>query len=310
MINHARPIAEVLKDERTPPRVRDVLSRIPDIKRFGEGYGIKPTGNYTDYVKLDRAAASWVVSASEELRFRSRQWSFPIVGSFPYLGWFDRKDADEYAEELRREGWDVDVRGASAYSTLGWFRDAVLSTMIPSGDEALGEVVNVIIHESVHATLYIKGQAYFNESLASWVADQLTPVYLRSKGAEQAGALQAWLESERLAEERQSALFKAYRELAALYGSGKPDPEKREGKARILASLMEKLKFRRPVNNATLIQFRTYGIGRPQYEALFKSCGGDWKRFWAALFKLKESSFSTLQQENLGAVLDPLAQGC
>src|SRR5205814_2292022 len=98
--------------------------------------------------------AVWVVSACEPLRFHSKEWGFLFVGSFPYLGWFDLENARRFRDELRAEGWDADLRGAAAYSTLGYFRDAVLSSMIPEGDEALGELVNVVLHESVHATLY------------------------------------------------------------------------------------------------------------------------------------------------------------
>src|SRR6185312_14274837 len=111
-------------------------------------------------------------------RFRSKTWWFPIVGRVPYLGWFDRDDAHDFADELHREGWDSDVGAADAYSTLGWFDDPVLSTMIAGGDEAVGELVNVILHESVHATLYVDGQTRFNESLAEFVAGKLTTVYL------------------------------------------------------------------------------------------------------------------------------------
>jgi predicted aminopeptidase len=308
MINHARPMAEVLHDERTPPHVRDILARIPSMKAFGERYGLKPTKNYTEYVKLDRPAASWVVSASEPLRFRSKEWSFPIVGSFPYLGWFDLDQAKRYADELRAEGWDVDLRGASAYSTLGWFRDPVLSSMIPAGDDALGEVVNVILHESVHATYYINGQAYLNESLASWVADQLTPEYLRAEAPAQ---LKPYLDAEAESDRRQEALFAAYGELKRLYESARPDAEKRAEKERVLTELQARLKFRRPVNNATLIQFRTYGVGRKEYAALWAACGQDWSRFWKALGRLNADSFVKPHQEDLGAVLGPLVRaGC
>ncbi|MBI2712508.1 MAG: aminopeptidase, partial [Bdellovibrio sp.] len=154
LLNRARPIAEVLQDERTPLRVRNLLKEIDPVKSFGEAQGLRPTHNYTEYVKLDRDAAVWVVSACEKLKFESKEWNFPIAGAFPYLGWFDLQTAQEFAEELRKEGWDVDLRGAQAYSTLGWFRDSVLSTMIPPGEGALSSLVNVVLHESVHATLY------------------------------------------------------------------------------------------------------------------------------------------------------------
>src|SRR5206468_11910645 len=124
------------------------------------------------------------VSACEKLRFQSKVWNFPFVGSFPYLGWFDLEDGRSFARELKAEDngkWDVDLRGAAAYSTLGWFRDPVVSSMIPEGKEALGELVDVVLHESTHATYYISGQAFFNESIASFVADKLTPFYLDAK---------------------------------------------------------------------------------------------------------------------------------
>ena len=179
--NRSRPIEDVLKDERVSPRIQNLLKEIPAIKEFGEKYGIRPTHNYEDYVKLDRSSAVWVVSACEKLNFKEKRWSFPVVGGFNYLGWFSKENAVEHGEELKKEGWDVYVRGASAFSTLGWFKDPVLSTMISSGVRAFGDLVNVIIHESIHATVYVSGQSYFNESMASFVADRLTVDYLKMK---------------------------------------------------------------------------------------------------------------------------------
>ncbi len=108
LINHARPISEVLKDEKVSPRTKALLAEIAPIKLFGEQKGLKPTHNYTDFVKLDRPAAVWVVSASRPLQFEAKEWDFPCVGSFPYLGWFDKDDAKNFSKELGSEGWDVD----------------------------------------------------------------------------------------------------------------------------------------------------------------------------------------------------------
>src|SRR6185437_5699093 len=114
IINNARPISKVLQDERTPPRVKSLLETIPSIKSFGETYGLKATRNYVDYVKLDRDSASYVVSACDPLAFKPKKWSFPIVGSFTYLGWFDLGMAKSYAASLKKQGLDVDLRGAAA----------------------------------------------------------------------------------------------------------------------------------------------------------------------------------------------------
>lgn len=336
LINRAKPIEEVVRDEKTSPRVRALLGEIGEIKGFGERNGLKPTKNYTEYVKLDRPAAVWVVSACERLEFKSVEWRFPLVGRFPYLGWFDLDQGKAFADELRAKDLDVDIRGAAAYSTLGWFRDAVLSTMIREGEDALGELVNVVLHESVHATLYISGQAYFNESVASFVADRLTEDYLdRRPGAAPvaapamaeggAAALKAsayperppsqqrfaYLRGQAEGERRTQRLHAAYNELAALYASGKPIEEKLSEKARILAALKAELGFRREINNATLIQYKTYSTGNTQFEELWKACGGDSTRFMRSLARLEEESFEKPQQEDLSKVLVPLARaGC
>ena len=301
--NHARPIDAVLKDSRTSPRLARLLSEIPRIKAYGEKMGLKPTSNYTEFVALDRPAVVWVVSASEKLRFRTKEWSFPVVGSFNYLGWFDRKDADRYAAELRTEGWDVDVRGAGAYSTLGWFRDPVLSTMIPSGDEAFGELVNVILHESVHATVYVKGQSYFNESLASFIADRLTPLYLDQRVGIEPNEKNAYREGEKHSRERALQFQETYKKLADLYESPKPESEKLMEKEKLFVELKEKTRASRALNNATVIQFRTYGAGAEEFETLYRGVGGDWSKFLAASRAIRAEDFKSPQQESFRSVV-------
>jgi predicted aminopeptidase len=312
LFNHAKPIPEVLKDERIKPRVKELLSKVDSMKKFGETNGLRATPNYKEYVQLHRSAAVYVVSASEALRFEPKTWSFPIVGSFPYLGWFDLNRAKDFAADLRkREGWDVDVRGASAYSTLGWFRDAVLSTMIPEGDEAVGELANVILHESVHATLYVKGQSYFDESIASFIADRLTPEYLRQEWGPQSHELLGYLKSEEDGHERQKILHDAYLDLDRLYSSHLGEAEKLAKKSEIFASLKSRLGIKRDINNATLIQYKTYNTGQLEFEELYAACGKDTKRFLGALGGLKPESFQKPQQEDLAVALKPLVdQGC
>jgi predicted aminopeptidase len=306
LIQRAKPIDEVIADPRTPTRTKTLLSEVAPVKEFGERKGIKPTPNYTEFVKLDRPAAVWVVSACEPLEFKSREWRFPIVGGFPYLGWFDLEDAKRFAKTLRDdEGLDVDVRGASAYSTLGWFRDAILSSMLPEGEEALGELVDVVIHESVHATTYLDGQAYFNESLASFVAEKLTREYLAPRPAD----LKAYVDGNAGGEGRRKRLHDAYGQLKAVYDSSHPREEKLAEKKAILEALKKELGFKREINNATLIQYKTYHTGAPEFEALWKACGGDAARFMRSVGALESKAFTKPQQEDLGPVLGPLIQG-
>jgi predicted aminopeptidase len=307
----ARPLSDVLADPATPPRTAALLREVPSMKRFGERHGLTPTNNYAEFVNLGRAAAVWVVTASEPLRFRAKSWSFPVVGSVTYLGWFDRGDAQMFADELSFEGWDVDLRGASAYSTLGWFDEPVLSTMIPGGDEALGELANVVLHESVHATIYIKGQTRLNENIASFIGDRLAEAYLDEHRGPESLEKEAYLRGEREGERRARAMHAAYVRLAALYDSALPDAQKLAQKAQILAELRAEIGLRRPVTNATLAQFKTYTSSKAELSALLASCGGSYRRLLAALRRIRPETFAGPQERDLAAVIMPLVlAGC
>lgn len=84
-----KPVDDVLKDENTPQRVKDKLSFIRDVKQFAvKELGIKPSSNYDTYVKLDRKCLVHTLTASKDDELKPHVWDFPIVGSFPYLGFF------------------------------------------------------------------------------------------------------------------------------------------------------------------------------------------------------------------------------
>ncbi|AKT41490.1 aminopeptidase [Chondromyces crocatus] len=307
----AQPIREVVKDPSTPPRLRHLLWRVSDIKRFGEQHGLQATDSYETYTALDRPVAVYVVSACAPLEFKAKTWSFPIVGSVPYLGWFDRDRARSFGAELVREGWDVDVRGASAYSTLGWFSDPVLSSMIHEGDEALGEFANTLLHESAHATFYVAGQSILNESVATFIGDKLADRWLAEESGASAEERRAYLEEQRASTARRRVLHETYVALDQLYRSARPDAEKRLEKRKLLAAVERQLEAKRPLTNATLIQYRTYNAGIRELENLLTACGGSFPRLISALKRLDRASFSKPQQEDLGPALSPLVRaGC
>ncbi len=306
LMERARDIDELVRDERVGPRTRRLLSEVARIKHFGEEHGLTATRNYTKYVRVDRPELVWVVSASEPLRFRSKSWSFPIVGSFTYLGWFKRAGADELAAGLRQEGWDVDVRGSSAYSTTGYFEDPVVSTMIAPGPEALGELANVILHESAHATFFVPNQSTLNESVANFVGDRLGKAYVDATLGPGAREARAFAAAQAAYDARRKALHQAYGALAALYASSLPDDEKLARKKALLDDLRARLRYTRPINNATLIQYRTYNSGQEEMGLLLDACGGDWRRFLASLATLKTKKLGSLQESDVGLVVTPL----
>ena len=84
----------------------------------------------------------------------------------PYLGFFDRESADAEREKLLKKDLDVSVGVADAYSTLGWFEDPVTLNLL---EGSTLDLVDTILHEMTHTTLYVKGQGEFNEGLAMLV---------------------------------------------------------------------------------------------------------------------------------------------
>jgi predicted aminopeptidase len=310
LVSRSRDIDMLLRDKRLTPRTRRLVAEIAEVKSYGERHGLKPTKNYTKYARLDRPAAVWIVSACEPLRFRSKVWSFPIVGTFTYLGWFHLDQANEAADALRREGWDADVRPAGAYSTAGFFDDPLLSTMIGRGDDARGHLVNTVFHESMHATFFVHGQSRLNESVANFVGDKLADQYMGEVAGEESKETRAYRASEARGAEREALMHAAYEELEALYASPRPREEKLAEKARIISRLESQVHASRHLTNAALVQFKTYHSGEKELEAIFAACEKDATRFIRVMTRFQTRRFSVDQAEPALLLAPLVAEGC
>lgn len=179
IIWNARPVKEVLEDPNFPDSLKSRLRLIDEIRQFAiDSLGLKDTENYKTLFDQKGAEVMWVVTACEAFRFEAKTWKFPIVGTVPYKGFFDREKALSLAKELEAEGWDVGLRNPGGWSTLGWFTDPILSGMLNRND---GDLASLIIHEMVHATIFVKDSVEFNENLASFIADSAAYHFLRHK---------------------------------------------------------------------------------------------------------------------------------
>ena len=131
------------------------------IRKFAVDELALPDNNsYRSYVDVGRDPVTWAVFAAPEFSLTPHAWCFPVYGCVPYRGYFSKKSATEFAFELQREGLDVHVTGITAYSTLGWSSDPLLSTMLTQGDTYLA---GVVFHELAHQRVYIHGDSEFNE---------------------------------------------------------------------------------------------------------------------------------------------------
>ena len=306
----AVPIETLLEGHHVEGKTRVLLSEIADLKKFGEERGLKPTPNYTTYVRLDRPSVAWNVSACAPLAFRPKTWVFPIAGSFTSLNWFHKEEADAFAKDLSAQGWDVDQRGLTAFSTAGWFHDPIVSSMLSRGPEARGRLANVVLHESTHATFFVPGQSALNESVANFVGDHLSLEYMESRAGKDSKETRAYADAEQRGRERVKTLHEAYIALDHIYGSKVSDDEKRAAKAELLKKLSAELKFQRPVNNATLIQYRTYNSGQEELAALLTACDGNYGRFFHSLETLRAQPKAG-QTFDIGEMVTPLIRaGC
>lgn len=145
---------------------------------MAKNLGLNVNKNFKSYVHLNRDYVTYVVSASPKDQLEHYKWKFPIIGSVPYKGYFVLDQAKKEKQLMDDKGFDTYLRGVSAYSTLGWFSDPLLSSMLQYDQDQL---VDTLIHETVHANLYIKGASQFNERVASFLAEVGTREFYRTK---------------------------------------------------------------------------------------------------------------------------------
>jgi predicted aminopeptidase len=158
------------------------LDLIARLKKYSvDSLGYKPTANFTMIYDQGNSPVLWAITASEKYKIAPYYWTFPVVGKVSYKGFFDKKKAIVEKNRLVASGYDVDMRSVTAWSTLGWFSDPVLSHMLK---RSKGSLSNLIFHELFHATYYAQSSVDFNENLASFIAHKATIQYLRSDTAE------------------------------------------------------------------------------------------------------------------------------
>lgn len=259
-------------------------------KKFAEEkLGLKKTGNYSKYVELDRASVSYVVSASPKWELKPYLWSFPFTGDVPYKGFFNEPDAKSEAAELREKDLDTYVRGVSAYSLLGWFNDPLYSSMLRSKPH---DLVNTIIHETVHATVFFKGLADFNERLATFIGDQATEQFYFDLEGPESKTVEVIRN-----ENHDQKIFSKFisQEIQNLKDWYLSKPEKVEEKRRARIKEIQ-LKFDKDIkpllktdiyekfssvdlNNARLMVYRTYVMDLGVFQTVFDKTGKSFPRF-------------------------------
>jgi len=303
-LGDAVPLDDLANDDKASEEDREFVQRVKDIRSFAmEELGLKESKNYTRYVELDRNYLAAVVSASPNDSFGRHEWWYPIVGRLPYKGFFNIEDARKERAKLEKKDLDVWIRTVNAFSTLGWFKDPLYSYMKNYSDRALADM---IIHELLHATVFIKGQAQFNEQLAEFVGTEGGRLYaerlIASANAEANGPANAGDDNGEAIALADRAAYLAFiqgliAELDAVYKSDIPREEKLIRKEEIIEaakarfaeqydSLFKTENYKSfsqlPINNAYLELYRLYYEEDNYFKDLYERSGSDLPLFVAA----------------------------
>ncbi|WP_027168086.1 aminopeptidase [Mesorhizobium sp. WSM3224] len=288
-------VGKLIRDPLTPKALRTKLTSASAIRRFAtEELALPDNNSYRSYVDVGRNDVTLAVFAAPQFSLAPITWCFPVFGCVPYKGYFSRKDALENAAELQRQGLDVYVTGITAYSTLGWFSDPLLSTMLRQNDTYLASLV---FHELAHQKVYVNGDSAFNEAFAVAVETSGTRKWLRAAG-NRAGLRSYEIDRKRRADFL-GLISKTRDELRQVYGSPRTPEQMAAAKAAAIGRLRGRYRqmrdkrwagyrgydawFDSPINNAKLAATAVYGEEVPAFLRLFDLCSGDYPRFYASV---------------------------
>lgn len=291
LLSARRPVADVLADPAADARLKARLQLVQAARAFAsERLRLPRTRSYTAYVDLHRPYATWNVFAAPEFSLEPYERCYPVAGCVPYRGYYDLQQAESYAKRLRASGLETSVSGVPAFSTLGFFADPILNTMLPWSDDRL---VGMIFHELAHQRLYVKGDSRFNESFATFVQAEGLRQWRASRGLPPADDT-----AQQRADDFDRVVLEARGRLQKLYASGVHVDAMRTAKQAEIARLRAELVRVRDtrwggdhgydgwidgeINNAKLLPFGIYHGWDKAFAVLFRKAGGDWDAFYTA----------------------------
>lgn len=173
-----KSVDDVLAEKDLSTEERNKLLFSKEALEYARSAGLNVGQSYRHYIKMKTDAVSYVVQAAKPTELKLKTWWFPVVGSVPYLGFFDRADRDNEALDFEKKGYEVHKGSVAAYSSLGWFADPIYSSMLRRSDV---ELAHLYFHELTHRTIWLEDGVEFNENLAEFVADVLTDKFFSEK---------------------------------------------------------------------------------------------------------------------------------
>lgn len=311
LLSKGKDNQEILKSVRVPKSQKEKIRQIEFLKKYFYNYWQKKeTKIYSQTTMLKNKAVTYLVVSSPADEIRAIETCFPLMGCFPYLGFFDLNSAKKFAKKEEKNGNVTWIRPVYAYSTLGYFTDTILSSFFEYNDYELAEL---IFHELFHTIFFVKNAVALNENLANYFSEKMLEEYFLSINAKE------YLRSE----QQKNASEKEIKDLVVLLASQLQEhykallPKSKNEAGEILDEFIEK-KFKVEVmkkcqkldvapadcfplekkwNNASFAAFLTYEKKSNDLMSLQKKLGLDLKSYYNWINK-KYESFSSQDEEN------------
>jgi len=308
LMDKAQSIDEILQQADLDKKFQQQLINFQQARDFASQQLHLPDNNsYRSFSGLDRDYVVWNVVASKEFSIEPKEWCFPFVGCLSYRGYFEKHKVDAYAQQLKQQGLDVYVAGISAYSTLGWFDDPVVSSMLYDNE---ARRVGIIFHELAHQLMYRKNSTTFNESFAMSVEEEGIRRWFEYHDKQV--LLNQYKEDKAKSRQFHDMLLQTKNRLNLLYAQNLTDAEKRQKKQQHLKSIKnDYIKLRQQwngysgydewmaqdLNNAHFVLVQTYYDLVPMFRAILRQQNNDLDAFYNEVRKISELSDDEFDKE-------------
>lgn len=298
VISNTIPIKEILENQAFPDSLKSQILLIEEIKKFTvDSLGLNLSSSYQDYYEQNGEPILWVISACPPYSLENKKWKFHIAGEFSYKGHFEEQIALDETAELKKEGYDVRLSEVSAWSTLGYLSDPILSSML---ERKPGQLAALIIHELTHGTLFVKNDLAFNENLADFIGDHGAFLFLEDKYGKDSKEYRDYLASKAYQEHFTEIISKGSVKLDSLFQTFSPEMSsyhKDSLKYGMIDDIMfqaDSIKFsiigQKKINNAFFTSYRTYQGKQNEFETVLKRDFNN--NFKTYLVHLKETKAS------------------
>jgi predicted aminopeptidase len=291
IVQRRQAIDSLVADHNQDAQFRERLARVKALRTFAiQELGLPDTGSYTQYADLGRDYAVLGLYAAPEFSIELKTWCYPVVGCAAYRGYFDRPMLATYAEELRQQDYETYIAVVPAYSTLGWFDDPVLNTVLQWSEP---QMAGLIFHELAHQQLYVKGDTVFNESFATAVQRAGVERWLKVHNNQ--AAIERYRDYWHQRQQVVDLIMKTRNELDGLYQREIPEDEMRQAKRVLLEGMQEQYRelrrtmstdpgydawFAGELNNAKLGSIAAYHAYVEAFLALLAKHNGNYPAFY------------------------------